>query len=117
MTTRAAVAQRAAETAARSAFGRLLSWLAWQWRDIAAAEDALSDALVKAMERWPLDGVPQNPEGWLLAVARRQLLQVARHDRVRCDPAVTMLLEVFGPIIIQRALIWAREAPESTHAA
>ena len=31
--------------------------------------------------------------------------------------AVTMLLEVFGPIIIQRALIWAREAPESTHAA
>lgn len=92
MTTRAAVAQRAAETAARSAFGRLLSWLAWQWRDIAAAEDALSDALVKALERWPLDGVPDKPEAWLLAVARRQLLQVARHDRVRCDPAVTMLL-------------------------
>jgi RNA polymerase sigma-70 factor, ECF subfamily len=40
-------------------------------RDIAAAEDALSGALVKALEDWPRNGVPANPEGWLVAAARR----------------------------------------------
>lgn len=91
-----AAARRAAEIAARAAFGRLLSWLAWQWRDIAAAEDALSDALLKALESWPDRGVPNDPEGWLLAVAKRQLLQIARHDRVRFDPALTVLLRDDG---------------------
>jgi len=67
--------------------------LAWQWRDIGAAQDALGDALVQALEVWPVSGVPAAPEAWLLTVAKRQLLQVARHDRVRCDPAVTVLLE------------------------
>jgi hypothetical protein len=38
-------------------------------------------------------------------------------EELRAMAAVTMLLEVFGPIIIQRALVWAREAPESQHAA
>lgn len=37
-------------------------------------------------------------------------------EELRAMAAVTMLLEVFGPIIIQRALVWAREAPESNHA-
>ncbi len=85
--------QRAAERAARESFGRLVSYLAWQWRDIAAAQDALGDALLKALEVWPVSGVPESPQAWLLAVAKRQLLQVARHDRVRLDPAVTVLLE------------------------
>lgn len=83
---------RAAELAARDAFGRLVSWLAWQWRDVAAAEDALSDALLKALETWPETGVPQAPEAWLLTVARRKLLQAARHDRVRADPALLAIL-------------------------
>lgn len=69
-----------------------MSYLAWQWRDIAAAQDALGDALVKALEVWPVSGVPDAPDAWLLTVARRQLLQVARHDQVRFDPAVTALL-------------------------
>jgi len=38
-------------------------------------------------------------------------------EELRAMAAVTMLLEVFGPIIIQRALVWAREAPENPHAA
>jgi len=51
------------------------------------------------------------------------LLEHARHagvtvvEELRAMAAVTMLLEVFGPIIIQRALVWAREAPEPSHAA
>ena len=84
--------QRAAELAARESFGRLVSYLAWQWRDIAAAEDALADALLKALEVWPQTGVPDAPDAWLLTVAKRQLLQAARHDKVRFDPAVTALL-------------------------
>ncbi len=82
----------AAEAAARQAYGRLLSWLAWQWRDIAAAEDALADALVSALLTWPRDGVPERPEAWLLTAARRNLLKAARHRRLTEDPAVTVLL-------------------------
>ncbi len=85
-------ARQAAELAARASFGRLLSWLAWQWRDISAAEDALSAALLKALERWPVDGVPDAPDAWLLTVAKRELLQAARHDNMRFNPAVTILL-------------------------
>jgi RNA polymerase sigma-70 factor (ECF subfamily) len=85
-------AHAAAEGAARTAYGRLLSWLAWQWRDIAAAEDAIGDALVAALATWPRDGVPTSPEGWLLTAARRNLLKAARHRRVVEDPAVTVLL-------------------------
>jgi len=38
-------------------------------------------------------GIPASPDAWILTVAKRQLLQVARHDQVRFDPAVTVLLE------------------------
>jgi Kef-type K+ transport system membrane component KefB len=51
----------------------------------------------------------------LLEQARHLGLQIA--EELRAIAAVTMLLEVFGPIIIQRALVWAREAPERRHAA
>jgi Kef-type K+ transport system membrane component KefB len=51
----------------------------------------------------------------LLEHARHAGLQVV--EELRAMAAVTMLLEVFGPIIIQRALVWAREAPERQHAA
>lgn len=85
-------ARRAAEAAARHAYGRLVSWLAWQWRDIAAAEDALGDALLTALTAWPRTGVPDSPEGWLLTAARRNLLKAARHQRVTEDPTVTALL-------------------------
>jgi RNA polymerase sigma-70 factor (ECF subfamily) len=44
-------AAAAAEAAARHSYGRLLAWLAWQWRDVAAAEDALADAFAAALER------------------------------------------------------------------
>jgi len=85
------VAQRVDEVARRS-YGRLVAWLAWQWRDIAAAEDALADAFAAALARWPVDGIPDAPEGWLLTVAKRNLLMAARHQRLVDDPACTVLL-------------------------
>ncbi|CRZ14533.1 RNA polymerase ECF-subfamily sigma factor [Mycolicibacterium neworleansense] len=54
-------------------YGRLLALLAAQCRDIAAAEDALADAMERALQRWPQDGIPGNPEAWLLTVARNRL--------------------------------------------
>jgi RNA polymerase sigma-70 factor (ECF subfamily) len=84
-------AARAAEDAARHSYGRLLSWLAWQWRDIAAAEDALAEAFALALARWPTEGVPSAPEAWLLTTARRQLLMAARRQRLADDPALTVL--------------------------
>lgn len=90
-----AAAAAAAAQAARHAYGRLVSHLAWRWRDLAAAEDALGDALLTALRRWPVDGVPDSPEGWLLAVARRELLQSARHarlvERLADDPLLRAL--------------------------
>jgi len=93
MAQQAATARHAAELAARESFGRLLSWLAWRWRDVAAAEDALGDALLKALEVWPVQGVPQAPDAWLLTVAKRRLLEIARHDRLRADPALLAVIE------------------------
>jgi RNA polymerase sigma-70 factor (ECF subfamily) len=70
-----AVQDRVAQVA-RDSYGRLLAVLAAPTRDIVAAEDALADALERALSRWPDDGIPVNPEGWLLTVARNRLRDV-----------------------------------------
>lgn len=62
---------RAAQ-AARTSYGRLLALLAAADGDVAAAEDALADAFERALNRWPLDGVPDKPDAWLLTVARNR---------------------------------------------
>lgn len=87
--------------AARDSYGKLVAWLAWQWRDLNAAEDALSSAFLKALEIWPANGIPDNPQAWLLTVAKRELLQIARHKRMRDDPTLLAILtpEEFQPEI------------------
>ena len=86
-------ARRAAERAARDSYGRLVAYLAYRWGDVAAAQDALADALASALEHWPRSGVPAVPEAWLMTAAKRNLQQAARHDRVRADPALAVLFE------------------------
>ena len=66
-------AQERAAQVARASFSKLLALLASRTGDIASAEDALADALLRALETWPTDGVPANPEGWMLTVARNRL--------------------------------------------
>ncbi len=73
--------RRAAELAARQSFGKLVAWLTARCGDVAAAEDALGDAFLAALRRWPSEGVPRSPEAWLLVVARRRLIDRARRDR------------------------------------
>jgi len=67
----------------RDSYGRLLAVLAAPTRDIAAAEDALADALERALARWPDDGIPANPEGWVLTVARNRLRDVWKSSGYR----------------------------------
>jgi RNA polymerase sigma-70 factor (ECF subfamily) len=102
---RQAEARRAAETAARSSYGRLLALVSARSRDIAAAEDALADAFRVALDTWPAKGVPERPEAWLLTVARRSLSHAVRHAGVRAAAAPTLALlagamdEAAGPSI------------------
>jgi RNA polymerase sigma-70 factor (ECF subfamily) len=76
-------ARRAAERAARASYGRLVSILSARDRDIAAAEDALSEALVAALRTWPENGVPANPEAWLVTAARNHRKNAARARSIR----------------------------------
>jgi RNA polymerase sigma-70 factor (ECF subfamily) len=68
------------EHAAREAYGRVVAVLAARTGDLARAEDAVSDALHEALRSWPQAGVPASPTGWLVAVARRRLIDRARRD-------------------------------------
>ena len=76
-------ARAAAERTARASYGRLVAVLARQSGDIAAAEDALSAALSKALEVWPRDGVPKQPEAWLTTAAKRLVQNTWRHAGVQ----------------------------------
>lgn len=71
----------------REEHGRVLAALISQLGDFELAEDALQEALVNALERWEVDGVPRNPGAWLLTVAKRRAI-----DRMR------------------RAAVWERKA-------
>jgi len=73
---------RAIERVARESYGRLVAYLSSHTRDVASAEDALSDALIAALKTWPRDGLPQNPEAWLMTAARRSFIDLVRHRQV-----------------------------------
>ena len=91
--TQSTTARRAAEIAARSGYGRLLAILTAQTRDIAKAEDALSDAFARALSHWPENGVPEKPEAWLLTTARRRIIDTARRSSVH-DAAIPDLAQM-----------------------
>ena len=75
--------RRAIEFAARDSYGRLIALLSSRSRDVVAAEDALGDAFAAALAQWPATGVPHNPEGWLVATAKRRLSDGRRRAAVR----------------------------------
>jgi predicted RNA polymerase sigma factor len=83
---------RTIERVARESYGRLVAYLSSHTRDVARAEDALSNALVAALTTWPQNGVPQNPEAWLLTTARHSLIDLVRHQRVAVASEPTLLL-------------------------
>src|SRR6266481_7323028 len=73
----------AIEVVARNSYGQLIAYIAARSGDVAGAEDALGDTFVAALERWPVEGIPQKPEAWLLQVARNRMIDAARRNLVR----------------------------------
>ena len=82
----------AAEAVARRSYGKLVAILAARTHDVAAAEDALSEAFAAALADWPANGAPVNSEAWLLAVARRKLIDASRRGRVSAAAASQLQL-------------------------
>ena len=79
MVQRSIDAHQAAELAARNSYGRLVAYLAVRSQDIAAAEDALSDAFLTALKTWPDNGVPKilKPGYWYKQLGRKSDAQQA----------------------------------------
>lgn len=74
-------AHKTLEAVASNSRAKLVAFLASGSGDLAAAEDALSEAFAAALLTWPEGGCPTNPEAWLLTVARRKLIDAVRRQR------------------------------------
>ena len=80
----------------REEHGRVLATLISQFEDFDLAEDALQDALVDALERWAVDGIPKNPGAWLTTVAKRRAI-----DRTRRAKTLERSLDTLDPPVLQ----------------
>lgn len=76
-----ALARSTADAVARRSYGKLVAFLSSRTRDVAGAEDALSEAFAAALADWPINGCPSKPEAWLLTVARRKMIDGSRRRR------------------------------------
>lgn len=85
-------ARDTAAAVARRSYGKLVAYLASRTGDVAGAEDALAEAFASALADWPRDGVPRNPEAWLMTVARRRQIDASRRRRSRAEAAVHLRL-------------------------
>jgi RNA polymerase sigma-70 factor (ECF subfamily) len=90
---------QAAEQVARESYGKLVAFLAARTRDVAGAEDALSEAFAAALAEWPVSGVPRTPEAWLLTVARRRMVDAVRRNVVAdaAEPTLQLLADESAP--------------------
>lgn len=91
----------AAEQVARRSYGKLIAFLAARTRDVAGAEDALSEAFAAALDHWPREGVPASPEAWLLTAARRRLID--EHRRHRRQAALAEQLDWLADLLADPA--------------
>jgi RNA polymerase sigma factor (sigma-70 family) len=85
---------RTIETVWKIEAPRLIAGLARMLRDVGQAEDLAQEALVVALERWPVDGVPDNPGAWLMTTAKRRAIDLLRHDRMRGDKQAALDYEL-----------------------
>ena len=90
-------ARRTVERIARESYGRLVALLVARTRDVASAEDILAEAFAAALEQWPTEGVPTNPDGWLVTVAKRRHADILRRGQVQVngEPHLQMLASEF----------------------
>ena len=88
------------EAVFREERGRLLAALAARLGDLDLAEEVAQDAIETALVRWPVDGVPPAPLGWLLTTARRKAVDRIRRDRTYADRLARLAAEAdrAGPV-------------------
>lgn len=87
-------ARRAVETVWRIESPRLIAGLVRLVRDVDLAEEFAQDALVAALERWPHDGVPDNPGAWLMTTARHRALDRFRRERMSAEKLESLAREL-----------------------
>src|SRR5262245_38728440 len=73
-----------------------------RFRDFAASEDAVQEALIAASTQWPRDGVPDNPRGWLIQVALRRMTDHVRSEIARRNRETVVAAE--APVVVAPAL-------------
>jgi RNA polymerase sigma-70 factor (ECF subfamily) len=105
-------AKQAVAEAGADSFARIVAALIRITGDWTLAEDCAQEALALALERWPADGVPANPGGWLMTVARNRAIDVLRRASVErrkltelaqlAEPAETQQEEKEGEIVDDR---------------
>nr|WP_280483146.1 RNA polymerase sigma factor [Nocardia cyriacigeorgica] len=83
----------------RDNYGRAVASLIRVFGDIGLAEDAVQDAFTAAVARWPEDGLPPSPPGWIITTARNRAIDRLRRDASRADRHA------------QAALLHARDEP------
>jgi RNA polymerase sigma-70 factor, ECF subfamily len=82
----------------RAEYGRAVAVLARLVGDLDLAEDAVQDAFASATQRWPVDGVPPSPAGWIITTARNRAIDRLRREARRHDKhAEAALLHASGP--------------------
>ena len=67
----------------REEYGRVVASLARRFGDLDIAEDMAGEALLTAIERWPVDGIPPNPGGWLTTTAANRAIDKIRREKIR----------------------------------
>jgi RNA polymerase sigma-70 factor, ECF subfamily len=73
---------RTIEAVCKAESARLVAAIARVTRDIGVAEELAQDALVAALERWPEEGIPENPAAWLMTAAKRRAIDRLRHGQM-----------------------------------
>ncbi|NKY30073.1 RNA polymerase sigma factor [Nocardia gamkensis] len=88
------------ETVFARHYGRAVASLIRVFGDIGVAEDAVQDAFTAAVQRWPADGLPPSPPGWIITTARNRAIDRLRREASRADRHA------------QAALLHAEDEPE-----
>src|SRR5207248_7907186 len=83
----------------RAEYGRAVAVLVRVFGDIGIAEEAVADAFTAAVQRWPADGLPPSPAGWIITTARNRAIDCLRREASRADRHA------------QAALLHARDEP------
>ena len=83
-------ASEAAERVFREEYGRVFASLVGTFGDFDTAEEAIQEAFVVAVDRWPSGGLPDNPAAWITTTAKRKAIDGLRRERVRAEKYAAM---------------------------